>query len=192
WSEKQVGGFEVYVENLDDLEMINEFIYLEELPPNLYSESIRSKHPAIFDWLNLQNINEVVILCLMVLVAIINMITALLILILERRKMIGTLKAMGANDWSIRKIFLMHGAYITFLGLFFGNLFGIGLCLIQKYFQPIQLNEANYYLNVAPIHFDFITIIILNIVAILLTTASLIIPSILITKIDPVKALRFD
>ena len=192
WSENQVGGFEVFVENLDDIDKINEYIYLEELPANLYSESIRSKFPQIFEWLELQNINESTILALMIIVSIINMITALLILILERTKMIGILKSLGARDWKIRNIFLIQAAYIIMIGLFFSNLFGIGICWLQKQFEFISLNEANYYLSVAPIHFDFMTILILNVATLFIILLTLIIPTYLVSKITPMKSLRFD
>ena len=192
WNPNQVGGFEVFVEHIDDIDPISEYIYVDELPANLYSESIRSKFPQIFEWLELQNINEGTILTLMIIVAVINMITALLILILERTKMIGILKSLGARDWKIRNIFLIQAAYITMIGLFFGNLIGIGICLLQKYFKFISLNEANYYLNFAPIHFDYFTIFLLNLATLAIILITLIVPTYLVSKISPVKSLRFD
>jgi lipoprotein-releasing system permease protein len=191
WRQDQVSGFEVFIDDLDDLIPLTEYIYFEELPTELYAESIRDKLPEIFDWLDLQDINEVVILTLMVIVAIINMVTALMILILERTNMIGTLKALGSTNWSIRKIFLYYAAYIIGLGLLWGNVFGIGLCLLQDQFELIQLSEENYYLSTAPIELNLMPILLVNIGTLLITLAFLILPSYLVTSISPLKAIRF-
>ena len=192
WSEDEVGGFEVFVEDLRDLNAITDYIYYEQLPNDLYAETIREKLPEIFEWLELQDINEVVILAMMIIVALINMITALLILILERTNMIGTLKALGAADWSIRKIFLYYAAYIIVLGLFWGNLIGIGLCLAQKHFRFIRLDEANYYLSEAPVDLQVFSILGLNLGTLIVTLIFLILPSYLVSRISPVKAIRFQ
>jgi len=192
WTKDEVGGFEVFIDDLRDLDMLTEYIYVEELPGDLYAESIRDKFPAIFEWLALQDINEVVILLLMLLVGIINMVTALMILILERMNMIGTLKALGYGNWGIRKIFLYHAAYIISIGLFWGNFIGIGLCLLQDHFGLITLSEENYYLSVAPVELNVLAILALNIGTLILTLLFLIIPSYLVTRISPLKAIRFE
>ncbi len=192
WQPEEVGGFEVFIDNIDDLEIINEYIYREQLPNNLYSETIREKLPEIFEWLDLQDINEVVILSLMVIVAIINMITALMILILERTNMIGTLKALGTTNWSIRRVFLYYAAYIVLVGLFWGNLIGLGLCILQDQFELIKLSEENYYLSVAPIEIQLWSILLINIGTMVITLIFLIVPSYLVTSISPVKAIRFN
>jgi lipoprotein-releasing system permease protein len=191
WNAEQVGGFEVFIDDLSDLDILTEYVYVEELPGDLYCESIREKFPAIFEWLALQDINEVVILVLMVVVGLINMVTALMILILERTNMIGTLKALGQTNWGIRKVFLYHAAYIIALGLFWGNLLGIGFCLLQKKYSLIQLSEENYYLPAAPIELNLWAILGLNIGALAVIMLFLIIPSWLVSKINPVKAIRF-
>lgn len=191
WSPDEVGGFEVFIDNIDDLGPLNEYIYIEELPRNLFSQTIKDKFPSIFEWLGLQDINEIVILVLMVIVSIINMMTALMILILERTNMIGVLKSLGTTNWGIRKIFLYYAAYILLTGLFWGNLIGVGLCLLQKNFEFIQLSEADYYLSVAPIEMRFWTILLLNIGTLLITILFLIIPTYLVTGVSPVKAIRF-
>lgn len=191
WSPDQVSGFEVFVDDVQDVEVLADYIYSELLPQGLYAETIREKLPEIFDWLDLQDINELVILSLMQLVAIINMITALLILILERTNMIGTLKALGGTNWQIRRVFLYYAAYIIILGLFWGNLIGLGLCFLQQQFGFITLDETNYYLSVAPIKFRWGTILLLNLGTLLLTLLFLVLPSWLVSRIDPVKAIRF-
>lgn len=192
WGPNMVTGYEVFVENIDDLDILAEFIDINELPNHLYAETIREKFPPIFEWLNLQNLNERVILALMLVVSIINMITALLILILERTEMIGVLKAMGASDWSIRKIFLNYAGTIILSGLFWGNVVGIGLCLAQKHFGFIKLSEADYYLATAPIELNFWTVILLNIGTLIVTLIFLVFPTWLVTRISPVNAIRFQ
>ncbi len=191
WTTKEVSGFEVFIENLDDLDVYHSYINEEVLPTKLYAETIRYKFPGIFEWLELQNINEVVIIALMLIVSIINMITALMILILERTNMIGTLKALGQSNWGIRKIFIYYAAYIVILGLFWGNLFGLLICTIQKKFSIIKLKEEDYYLSVAPIDIDLWTILLLNVGTLCITLIFLIIPSYLVTRISPLKAIRF-
>jgi len=191
WSEDEVSGFEVFVDDIDDIEVFRYYLTEEVLPLKLFAESIRYKFPGIFDWLSLQNINEVVILLLMIIVAIINMVTALMILILERTSMIGVLKAVGEQDWNIRKIFMYYAAYIIGLGLIWGNILGLSLCFIQKKFGLIKLNEEDYYMSVAPIALDFWTILLLNVGTMGVTLLFLIVPSYLVTTIQPVKALRF-
>ncbi len=191
WTEDQVVGFEVFVDNIDDLDVFRYYLTEEILPLKLYAESIPYKFPGIFDWLSLQSINEVVILLLMIIVAIINMVTALMILILERTSMIGVLKAVGEQDWNIRKIFIYYAAYIIGLGLIWGNAIGLLLCYLQKRFGFIKLNEEDYYISVAPIALDFWMIIGLNVGTMVITLIFLIVPSYLVTTIQPVKALRF-
>jgi len=193
WDENQVMAMEVFVDDIDDVEVINEHIYTDIVPGQLYlySKPIRQKFPEIFSWLDLQNINEYVILSLMIIVSIINMITALLILILERTQMIGILKSLGSSDWSVRKIFLYQAFHILKWGLIIGNIVGLGLCLLQQHFQIIKLNEENYYLSSAPIEINLFHILILNIVSILIILVFLIIPTLLVSRISPVKVLHF-
>ena len=192
WNKDLVGGFEVLVEDIRDLEVINEYLFTSgELPYNLYSESVRSKYSSIFSWLELQDINERVIIMLMAIVSIINMITVLLILILERTQMIGILKALGAGNWTIRRVFLYYAYYIIRRGLIIGNSVGIGLALIQKQFKIIKLPEADYYLTEAPIHLELIPILLINAGIIAVILISLVIPTQLISRIRPVKALHF-
>ena len=191
WKADEVSGFEVFLEDLDDLEVMTNYIYYDILPPTLYAEAISDKFREVFDWLDLQDINEVVILVLMLVVAIINMVTALLILILERTNMIGILKALGSPNWTVRKIFLYYAGYIVLMGLFWGNLLGLGLCFAQDTFEFIKLSEENYYLSVAPVHINWWVVLLLNLGTLLITVMALIIPSYLITRISPVKAIRF-
>ena len=221
WGKDSVGGFEIFLkdENLfksrgkayfltvfgallskdaaeamsrDPIEQIGESVYSRINNPKLDVQTIKSMTPGIFDWLDLQTMNELIILTLMIIVAAINMITALLILILERTNMIGIMKALGASNFSIRRIFLYYSAVIIGIGLLIGNVFGIGLCLIQKYFHVIKLQQDSYYLSFAPVEMNWSWIAILNLGTILITIILLILPSILVSRISPVKAIRFE
>jgi len=192
WTADQVQGIEVVVDNVKDLDLLSEFIYYEILPQQYYSESIKSRFPAIFEWLKLQDINETIIHGLMLLVALINMITVLLILILERTQMIGILKSVGMSNWQIRKIFLYNAGYIIFYGLVIGNTVGLGIAWLQQKFGFITLDEANYYLDKAPVALNLITILWLNLGTFLVTVVFLVLPTMVVTRISPVRALRFD
>ncbi|SEQ95601.1 ABC transporter permease [Neolewinella agarilytica] len=191
WDDDKVGGFEVILDNIDDLEIFANYIHYQVLPQELYGDSIRQKIGELFDWLDIQDYNWAIILALMIVVAIINMMTALLILILERTNMIGTLKALGQSNWSIRQIFLYYAGFIIIGGLLLGNGLGLLLCWIQKTFGVVHLDEESYYLSVAPIKVDWGLLLALNVGTFLITLAFLIVPSYLVTRIDPVKAIRF-
>lgn len=192
WENGEVAGYEIILDNPEDMEIWNEYIYIEELPSQLYSETIREKFDNIFGWLNLQTINENVIFLLMLIVAIITMVTTYLILILERTKTIGILKSLGATNQNVVSIFLYCAAYIILRGIVFGNLLGIGLCLLQQKFEFIKLDEANYLVDTAPIRFDFPFIIAINLGVLILTLLFLLLPSLLIARVKPVKILRFN
>jgi lipoprotein-releasing system permease protein len=191
WLPYQVGSFEVFLDDIEDLEPFGQYVYYQQTGSDLFSQTIKELYPNIFGWLNLQDVNEQFILLLMLIVSVINMTTALMILILERTNMIGTLKALGSTNWSIQKIFLYYAAIIIGKGLFYGNLIGIGLCLAQQYFEFIQLDEEAYYVSVAPVALNWAVILALNIGTLLITLLVLLIPSLLIARISPVKAIRF-
>ncbi len=221
WGPDTVGGYEVFLkeENLfksrgnaylvtlfgglmdestiielrrDPIEKIRDNVNARINNPELTVETIKDRNPGIFDWLDLQTMNELIILSLMIVVAAINMITALLILILERTNMIGIMKALGAGNLSIRRIFLYYSVVIIGTGLLIGNVAGIGLCLLQKYLHLIQLPQESYYLSYAPVEMNASWIIGLNVGTILITLLLLLIPSMLVARISPVKAIRFE
>jgi len=192
WAENQIGGYEVFIDDISKIDHWAEVIYSNVSPPELNVQSIRDKLPEIFEWLSLQDINEVVILSLMIVVAIINMVTALLILMLERTRVIGILKSLGSSNWSIRRIFMFYAGIIASKGMFWGNIIGVSICLLQKYGHFIKLSEENYYLNEAPILINFSHILFLNLGTILVIVLFLILPTWLITRISPVRTLRMD
>lgn len=191
WPEGQVAGFEIWLDDLRDLEVYNEYIYQEVLPDNLLAVSIREKFPSIFEWLDLQDTNEIVILVLMLAVAIINMITALLVLVLERSTMVGILKALGAENRKIREVFLYHAAVITLFGMALGNFIGLGFCWLQDRFHLIKLNEADYYLSYAPVKVEWLTVLGINLGTLAITLIFLLLPSLVVSGIAPVRAIRF-
>lgn len=191
WSPNEVGAFEVFVSDFNNIKAKGEEVY-EQTSSTLDTKTIIEKYSYIFEWLQLFDFNIIVILVVMILVATINMVVALLVLILERTQMIGILKALGANNWSIRKVFLYNAFYLIIKGLFWGNLIGISLLLIQQYFGLIKLNPENYYVNQAPVYFSLGYILLLNLLTVAVCFLVLLIPSYIITKISPVKAIRYD
>ena len=191
WSENQVGGFEVSINDFDDLDVITEDVYTK-IPYNLNALSIKELTPQIFDWLYLQDINVKVILILMIIVGVINMITALLILILEHTSLIGILKALGATNWSIRKVFLYSALNLIFMGLLLGNSIAFSFAFLQKKYSIFTLNPETYYMNTIPINIDFTHFVLLNFCTVVVCYLILIIPSVIITKITPIKAIRFE
>ena len=146
----------------------------------------------IFEWLKLFDVNILVIIIIMIVVATINMVVALLVLILERTQMIGMLKALGAPNWSIRKIFLFNAAYLIIKGLLWGNGISLVLLLVQKYFGVVKLPPESYYVTVAPVTIDVPSILLINLGTVIVCITLLMIPSYIITRISPVKALRYD
>ena len=191
WDEDQIGGFEVYTHNFDDLKITGFEIY-GAIDPTLNALTIAEKFPGIFEWLNLFDTNIAVIIGIMILIAGINMITALLVLILERTQMIGILKALGNNNTSIRKIFLYNAAYLIGKGLLWGNIIGIGMLLIQKYFGLISLDPETYYVSQIPVYLNIKYIVMINLGTLILCFLMLIIPSVIVSKISPVKAIKFE
>ena len=191
WKPDQIGSFEVFVDDFTQIESKGQQVY-QETSSTLDSQTIVEKFYYIFEWLKLFDFNIIVILIVMIAVSTINMIVALLVLILERTQMIGILKSLGANNWSIRKVFLYNAFYLIARGLFWGNLIGIGLLLLQKQFEIIKLNPESYYVNVAPVDINLPYILALNIGTVLICLLVLLIPSYIITKISPSKSIRFE
>jgi lipoprotein-releasing system permease protein len=185
------GGFEVQLESYDDLDRMDHIIY-NYLNYDLKTTTIKQHLPEIFNWLEMLDLNTIIIVVLMIFISIINMTSALLILIMERTNMIGMLKALGASSWFVQRIFLTQAAYIIAIGLVFGNLIGIGLCLVQQHFELLTLNPENYYVSVVPVLVSPATILILNAGTLLICLAALLIPSLAVAQIRPSKAIRFD
>ena len=191
WSKDQVGQFEVFIQDYEDLEAKGLEVYAET-PSTLNAQTVKQKYPVIFDWIAIFDKNTYGIIAMMILVGVINMITALLVLILERTQMIGILKALGSRSWSIQKVFIYTASYLAITGLILGNGIGLLLLFIQKYLSPITLNPSVYYVSKAPVDINLWTILSLNLLTFSICVLVLIIPSYLIAKIAPVKAIKFD
>lgn len=191
WRPDEVGSFEVFVFDFTQIKAKGEEVYAQT-SSTLDSQTIVEKYYYIFEWLDLFDFNILVILVVMIVVATINMVVALLVLILERTQMIGILKALGASNWSVRKIFLYNAFHLILRGLLWGNGIGIGLLLLQQQFGIIHLNPENYYVNEAPVYIDWVYVAVLNLGTVLVCLLVLLIPSYIITKISPIKAIRFD
>ena len=198
WNDNQISGFEITVTDFNRLDELTYQVMnmvgfgFEKDGSRLKVVNIHDKYPQIFDWLNLQDVNVIIILLLMLVVAGFNMVSGLLILILDRTNMIGILKALGTVNLSIRKIFLYQSGFLIIKGLFWGNLIGLALCLLQKEFEILKLDQSSYYLTTVPINLNLFHILALNIGTCLVVMMILIIPSMIISRISPVKAIRFN
>jgi lipoprotein-releasing system permease protein len=192
WQENEVSGYEVRLTNMDNMDAFKDSIYYKYIDQKANAQTMKDINRNIFEWLDLQKVNEYLILGFMILVAMLNMVTALIILILDRTNMIGILKSLGTSNKSITKIFIYNAAYIVMNGLFWGNLLGIGICALQYYTGFIKLNEENYYLSVAPVDFNVWSILLINMGTLLICTVILLLPTRLISRISPMKAIRFQ
>ncbi|MBP2832210.1 ABC transporter permease [Aquimarina sp. U1-2] len=191
WKDDEVGNFEVFIDNFEEIDEKGQQIY-ENIPSTLDSQTITLKYATIFEWLKLFDLNIIGIIGIIIIVAGINMITALLVLILEKTPMIGILKALGTPDWSIRKVFLYNAAYLIAIGMFWGNLIGIGLLFIQDHYEVVGLNPETYYVSTAPVFISAVHIVVLNLGTMLLCLFMLLIPSYIVSKISPTKSIRFQ
>ena len=191
WGENEVGGYEVSVNDFGKLDELTERIQ-DLLPIHVDAVNVRDQVPEIFQWLDLLDVNTVVILILMMVVAIVNMVSALLIIILERTSMIGILKALGCSDGGIRKVFLYHAAYLIGLGLVLGNVLGLGLYFFQHETRYFKLDEVSYYVSYIPVDISVFEVVLLNSGVAIIALVVLLIPSYLITRISPIKAIQFQ
>ncbi len=191
WETGTVGGYEVAIDDFDKLESITEVVRTQ-VPLTVDAISVRDQLPEIFQWLDLLDVNTVIILILMVVVAVVNMVSALLIIILERTSMIGILKALGYGEAGMRKVFLYQAAYLIGLGLLLGNLLGYGLYWFQRETHYFKLDEASYYVSYIPLDINLFEVILLNVGIAGIALAVLLIPSYLIGRISPIKAIQFQ
>ncbi|WP_346855071.1 FtsX-like permease family protein [uncultured Draconibacterium sp.] len=198
WRADQVTGFEISVSDFFEIETIEQEIrntvisFREENSEILRTQNITRQYPQIFDWLAILDMNVWIILILMVLVAGFNMVSGLLVLILERSTMIGVLKAMGSPNWSIRKVFVYLSVFLTARGMLWGNAIGLVVIFIQKAFHILKLDPSSYYVEFVPMNFSFFHLLLLNLGTIAITSVILIIPSYFVSKMSPEKTIRFD
>lgn len=198
WDADQVSGIELLVDNYDDLDKIYQNVFLDLMTyrdrddNTLLARSIKELNPAIFEWLNLLDINVVVIIILMFAISIFTMISGLLIIILERTNMIGILKTLGARNFSIRKTFLYISSFLIIKGMLWGNLIALAILLVQKNFGLIKLEADKYYMTEVPVDINIMYILLINVGTLILSVAAMIGPSYLIAKISPAESLRFE
>jgi lipoprotein-releasing system permease protein len=190
WEDEQIGGYEIFLNDYSQMDTLNKQLY-SALPQGWVSRTMKELYPNIFDWLNIQNVNRDVIFIVMAIVAIINLITCLLILVLERTRMVGILKAVGSTDWTIQKIFLFNAGFIAGVGIFFGLIVGLGLCWLQQATGFIKLDESAYYVSTAPVTIIWWQVVVVCVGTLVVCFVSLVLPSLIVRTIRPVKAIQF-
>lgn len=190
WSENQIGGYEIFLRDYNQMDKVSADI-LYDIPIGLNSSTIKNIHPNIFDWLALQDITITMVLAIMIAIALLNLITCLLILVLERTRMVGILKAIGARNFTVQKVFLYHGTIITLTGLLFGNLLGLTICWLQQRYGFIKLPEEAYYISQAAVNVIWWQVALVDIGTLLICFLILLIPTVIVKRIQPVKAIQF-
>lgn len=191
WDPQQTGNYEVFLNDLTLIPSVSPEI-TEQLPPDMNAVPVNELYPQIFDWLSLLDANVYILLVLMMIVASVSMISALLILVMERTIMIGILKAMGAGNTAVHHLFLRLSAGILWKGMLAGNLLGLGLCYVQDKFLLIRLPSESYYVSYVPVYLEMLPVVFINLITFVLSMAILFIPSYILTRISPLRAIRFD
>ncbi|CAH0995308.1 Lipoprotein-releasing system transmembrane protein LolE [Emticicia aquatica] len=190
WNEETAGHYEVFLNDFDQLDIVSRQVF-DDIDQDMQLLKVTEMFPAIFDWLNLMDRNIFVIIALILVVASFNMISVLLVMMMERTPMIGLLKALGSDNAKIRKIFIFNGLTIIIKGIIYGNIIGIGFCYLQYLFKVIPLDSESYYMNYVPISFNWLTILIINIVTIVLVLGVITIPTFVISRMKLVESLKF-
>ena len=193
WRDDEIGGYEIFLNDIKSMDAVSASIYdTPDFPALWETKTSRELYPNVFDWLNVVGTNGTVLIFFVTIIAIINFITCLIILVLERVKMIGILKAMGASNWSIQKVFILHSAFITFVGITIGTIVSLGLLWLQMKTGFVRLREAEYYMSTAAVKIDWTEVLLVIGGTLALSLVVLLIPSLLVRKIQPIKAIRFS
>jgi len=191
WNKNEIGGYEVFLNDPDQMQATADDLF-RKLPDTWIAKTIQEVYPNIFDWLNIQDTNKQVIYIIMAIVAVINLITCLLILVLERTPMTGILKSLGSNNWVIQKIFLYHSSLIAIRGVLLGLVFGLGICWLQQYTGLLKLDESAYYISVAPVRIIWYQVALIAVGTFVVCYLALLIPTFFVKKIRPVRAIKFN
>lgn len=193
WAENEIGGYEIFLKDYKQMDAVSESIFSSEnFPPLWDTKTIRQVYPNIFDWLNIQDTNQNILLTIMTIIAIINLITCLIILVLERLRMIGILKALGATNWTVQRIFLNHSALITLTGIVIGTLFALGVLWLQQATGFIHLPEDAYYMDKAEVKIIWWQVLLVAAGTLAVSVLVLLIPSFIVRRIQPMRAIRFS
>jgi len=191
WESDQVSVYEIFLKNFDNLETGARKVF-DKMDYAMKMQKVTEKYNQIFEWLNMINLNVKIFISLIMFVACFNIVSTLLILIMERTQMVGLLKAVGARNWQLQQIFFWGGLRLIGQGMLWGNVIGIGFCALQYYFRIIPLDQETYYMDSVPIQWNIPLILLLNLLVLGLVISILIIPTLIISRINPVKAIRFD
>ena len=192
WTDDEIGGYEIFLKDYEQMYAVSEAIYEQENFPQLWdTKTIQEVYPNIFDWLNIQDTNQNILITIMTIIAIINLITCLIILVLERLRMVGTLKALGATNWTVQKIFLNHSAFITLTGIIIGSALGLGLLWLQQATGFIHLPEDAYYMDKAEVKIIWWQVALVVVGTLTVSILVLLIPSFIVRRVQPIKAIHF-
>jgi len=193
WADDEIGGYEIFLKDYKQMNAVSQAVYEQENFPQLWdTKTIREVYPNIFDWLNIQDTNQNILITIMTIIAIINLITCLIILVLERLRMVGILKALGASNWTVQKIFLNHSALITLTGIIIGSLLGLGLLWLQQATGFIHLPEDAYYMDKAEVKIIWWQVALVIGGTLTVSVLVLLIPSFIVRRIQPIRAIRFS
>ncbi|HZI01056.1 MAG TPA: FtsX-like permease family protein [Flavisolibacter sp.] len=193
WGENEIGGYEIFLKDFNQMDEVSEALYADAAFPELWeTKTIREMYPNIFDWLNIIRYNGNILIAIVIVIVIINFITCLIILVLERIRMIGIMKAMGITDWTIQKVFLYHSALITITGILAGTAISLGLLWLQLKTGFVKLKEVEYYMSTAAVKIDIGQVLMVVAGTLIISLLVLLIPSLLVRKIKPIKAIRFN
>jgi lipoprotein-releasing system permease protein len=193
WQQDQIGGYEIFLKDYHDMQKVSDDIYynMKGFPATWDTKTIKDIYPNIFDWLSMQDITRDVLIGFMIVVAVINLVTCLIILVLERIRMVGVLKALGARNWTVQSIFLQHSTVITVVGIVLGTAFGIGICWLQQTAGFIKLKEEAYYMSEAAVKILWWQVALICLGTLLISFLVLMIPSFIVRRVRPVKAIQF-
>jgi len=192
WGKDEIGGYEIFLKDYHKMDKVsNALYYNDKFPRDWDTKTVKDLYPNIFDWLNMQDTTRDVLLACMIIVAVINLITCLIILVLERIRMVGVLKALGARDWTVQKIFLQHSTFITIVGIIFGAALGLGICWLQQSTGFIKLKEEAYYMSEAAVKIVWWQVGLVCAGTLVVCFLVLIIPSLIVQRVRPVKAIQF-